>query len=65
MEFWGLKRHSRKSLWDADHIQPVAEGGGECDLENIRTLCLRCHRTVTLELRERLRQKTLQGGSVQ
>jgi hypothetical protein len=43
----------------------VAEGGGECDLENIRTLCLRCHRTATLELRERLRQKTLQGGSVQ
>lgn len=65
IEYWGLKRHSRKSLWDADHIQPVAEGGGECDLENIRTLCLRCHRTATLELRERLRQKTLQSCSVQ
>jgi 5-methylcytosine-specific restriction enzyme A len=57
LEFWGMKERSRKSLWDADHIQPVVEGGGECDLENIRTLCLRCHRTATLELRERLRLK--------
>src|SRR4051794_25665302 len=26
---WQL--HGRKSLWDADHILPVCEGGGECD----------------------------------
>lgn len=52
---WGLKARTRKSLWDADHILPVAEGGGECDLDNIRTLCLRCHRAATLELRRRLR----------
>jgi 5-methylcytosine-specific restriction endonuclease McrA len=52
---WGLKTRTRKSLWDADHVVPVAEGGGECDLENIRTLCLRCHQTATLQLRERLR----------
>jgi 5-methylcytosine-specific restriction endonuclease McrA len=50
---WGLKKLHRRSLWDADHIVPVAEGGGECDLENIRTLCLRCHRRVTEELRDR------------
>jgi 5-methylcytosine-specific restriction endonuclease McrA len=50
---WGLRRKSRKSLWDADHIVPVVEGGGECDLENIRTLCLRCHRLATLQLRKR------------
>ncbi len=53
---WGLNLRTRKSLWDADHILPVAEGGGECDLDNIRTLCLRCHRIATVELRERLRQ---------
>jgi 5-methylcytosine-specific restriction endonuclease McrA len=53
LEHWGLARFSRKSLWDADHIVPVIEGGGECDLSNIRTLCLRCHRQVTLELRKR------------
>jgi 5-methylcytosine-specific restriction endonuclease McrA len=33
---------------------PVAEGGGECDLDNMRTLCLECHRKVTAELRARL-----------
>ncbi len=54
---WGLKPRHRKSLWDADHIVPVAEGGGECDLENMRTLCLRCHRRATAELRERLRSR--------
>lgn len=54
---WGLKRMIRKSLWDADHIIPVAEGGGECDLANLRTLCLICHQKQTAELRRRLRQK--------
>ena len=53
--FWGLRTKSRKTLWDADHIVPVVEGGGECDLENIRTLCLRCHRMATTQLRERIR----------
>jgi 5-methylcytosine-specific restriction enzyme A len=52
---WGLKAGSRQSLWDADHIVPVVEGGGECDLANIRTLCLKCHRSATSELRRRRR----------
>jgi 5-methylcytosine-specific restriction endonuclease McrA len=52
--YWGLKKISRKSLWDADHIVPVAEGGGECDLSNLRTLCLACHKMFTGELRTRL-----------
>jgi 5-methylcytosine-specific restriction protein A len=56
MRHWGFKTRVRKSLWDADHILPVAEGGGECDLDNIRTLCLRCHRSVTKQLRERIRR---------
>lgn len=55
MAHWGLKTRMRRSLWDADHILPVVEGGGECDLENIRTLCLRCHREATRNLRERMR----------
>jgi len=50
---WGLR--GRKSLWDADHIVPVVEGGGECDLSNMRTLCLRCHRIHTATLLERRR----------
>jgi 5-methylcytosine-specific restriction enzyme A len=48
---WG----QRRNLWDADHIIPVVEGGGECDLANMRTLCLNCHRAATAELRGRLR----------
>ncbi len=54
LKHWGLKKMNRRSLWDADHILPVAEGGGECDLRNLRTLCLRCHRQVTAQLRARL-----------
>ncbi len=52
---WGLRKRSRKTLWDADHIVPVIEGGGECDLSNIRTLCLRCHKVATNLLRKRIR----------
>jgi 5-methylcytosine-specific restriction endonuclease McrA len=59
MRHWGFNTRIRKSLWDADHILPVAEGGGECDLDNIRTLCLRCHRLVTMQLRERIRRAKL------
>jgi len=50
---FGIRPGARRSLWDADHIVPVSEGGGECDLSNIRTLCLKCHRQVTAELRAR------------
>ena len=45
---------SRRSLWDADHIVAIAEGGGQCDLDNLRTLCLLCHREETARLRARL-----------
>ena len=51
---WGVSAN-RKSLWDADHIVPVVEGGGECDLSNMQTLCLRCHRKQTAALRARLK----------
>lgn len=57
LAWWGLTRLSRKSLWDADHVVPVSEGGGECDLSNMRTLCLRCHREATRELLARGRNR--------
>lgn len=53
LQHWGLKSLNRRTLWDADHIVPVVEGGGACDLSNIRTLCLICHRKATAELRAR------------
>ncbi len=37
----------KRSLWDAAHIVGVAEGGGCCDLDNYRTLCVPCHRKET------------------
>jgi 5-methylcytosine-specific restriction enzyme A len=39
--------------WDADHIEPVVEGGGECGLSNFRTLCIPCHAKETRELAAR------------
>jgi 5-methylcytosine-specific restriction endonuclease McrA len=48
--------YKRSTWWDADHIVPVVEGGGECGLENYRTLCVPCHRKVTRDLQRRLTQ---------
>lgn len=49
--------HKDQFQWEADHIVPVIEGGGECGLENYRTLCVRCHKQVTRELRARMKQR--------
>lgn len=46
-EAWRAGQH----LWEMDHIVPVSEGGGGCGLENLRLLCLPCHRAVTAEWR--------------
>lgn len=37
------------SCWEAHHVQSVVEGGGECGLENYRTLCFVCHKKVSAE----------------
>ena len=42
-----------RSLWDADHIRPVVEGGGGCSIENLRTLCVCCHKGETKKLAAR------------
>jgi len=36
--------------WQADHILPVSEGGGECGIENMRTLCTAHHQEATKAL---------------
>ena len=38
-----LKKGRRSKFWEADHVTPVALGGGETGADNIRTLCLNCH----------------------
>lgn len=42
-----INRKYGGSLWDADHIVRVADGGGQCGLDNIRTLCISCHKIIT------------------
>jgi 5-methylcytosine-specific restriction protein A len=41
-----IKKHGG-GLWDADHIIPVKNGGGQCGLDNLRTLCIKCHKNET------------------
>ena len=48
---WAVKF---RSLWEVDHKVPVVEGGGECGMDNLRTLCRGCHKRETAALRKRL-----------
>jgi len=38
-----LENPKGSSLWEADHVLAVADGGGEADLQNFQTLCIACH----------------------
>jgi 5-methylcytosine-specific restriction enzyme A len=61
----GIPQH-RDTCWDADHIVPVVEGGGQCGLDGYRTLCWKCHKTVTADLARRRaesRRKLKEPGS--
>ncbi|KAL6175451.1 hypothetical protein ACLB2K_052092 [Fragaria x ananassa] len=42
-----VKDPTEGNAWHADHLVPVYLGGGECRLENMRTLCVACHSDVT------------------
>ena len=60
---WPMNRTNR--WWDVDHIVPVVEGGGPQDWpkdkdygENLRTLCVPCHKAETKKLKERLSSKS-------
>ncbi|KAI8503989.1 Swi SNF matrix associated, actin dependent regulator of chromatin [Branchiostoma belcheri] len=44
-------------FWHADHIVPVADGGGLCSLDNFRTLCVACHRKQNRERRSAQKQE--------
>ncbi|MGH2634169.1 MAG: HNH endonuclease, partial [Tepidiformaceae bacterium] len=48
LKAWKWRKGGRQ--WDADHILPVVSGGGECDIDNLRTLCIWCHRRETASL---------------
>ncbi len=38
---------------ECDHIRPVAHGGAQFDVENLRTLCRGCHVEITAKLNRR------------
>lgn len=44
--------HRSGSWWQADHIIPFSHGG-PTTLENLRTLCVPCHKDVTRKMREK------------
>lgn len=48
-----LKVNHRSTLYDADHIVPVVEGGGGCDVSGVQTLCVWCHRSKTAGMNKR------------
>lgn len=56
---------STEGCWDMDHATPVSEGGGSCGLDNLRTLCMRCHHQQTRQLRRRqkVRRQRKRSGS--
>ncbi len=42
-----------RSLWEADHIVPRVEGGSDLGLDNLRILCVPCHKIETKKLAAR------------
>ncbi len=49
---WWMEWHT-PALWEAHHVVPVVEGGGECGLDGLVTLCVRCHREETAAMAAR------------
>lgn len=51
------KTNNWKCTWEIDHIIPVSEGGGCCGFDNLRTLCIPCHKEETVLLAARNAEK--------
>ncbi|XP_005390819.1 PREDICTED: DNA annealing helicase and endonuclease ZRANB3 isoform X3 [Chinchilla lanigera] len=51
-------------FWQVDHIKPVYEGGGQCSLDNLQTLCTVCHKEKTArQAKERSQVRRLSAAS--
>jgi hypothetical protein len=50
--------------WDCDHIVSVAQGGGLCGLDNLRSLCIPCHRERTAQDRKVLSEKKAKSNKI-
>ncbi|KAL4618025.1 DNA annealing helicase and endonuclease ZRANB3-like [Arapaima gigas] len=44
-----IRSPSEGQFWQVDHIRPVYQGGGQCSLDNLQTLCTVCHRQRTAQ----------------
>lgn len=44
-----LRNPGEGHFWQVDHIRPVYEGGGQCSLDNLQTLCTVCHKERTAQ----------------
>lgn len=49
----GLWECRDRSWWEVHHVKAVFEGGGACGLQNVRTLCVPCHKRRTARQRTR------------
>ncbi|XP_038206056.1 DNA annealing helicase and endonuclease ZRANB3 isoform X1 [Arvicola amphibius] len=44
-----LRNPGEGHFWQVDHIKAVYEGGGQCSLDNLQTLCTVCHKERTAQ----------------
>jgi len=61
----GERALGSRRLWEMDHILPVVEGGGLCGLDNLRTLCWKCHQAATNALRKRMTARKKEADELQ
>jgi len=59
LRYWHLS--APRDLWEVDHIVPRCEGGTN-HMENLRTLCRRCHVRITTDMRRRKAKKYVDQG---
>ena len=53
-----VNTNGRSTFFDIDHIVPVSLGGGLSGEDNLRVVCLCCHRKETAKLRIELKNRT-------
>ncbi len=49
----GWPKTFNRRWFDVEHVIPVVDGGGECGLENLISLCVPCHKRATAALAAR------------
>ena len=57
-----LEAPSEGRCWHADHRLAVSDGGGECGVDNMQTLCVVCHQRKTSEAQARRSAKRRRAG---